>query len=180
MFAKVCGLKNEEQLNWAIKLGYDAFGIVLYKKSKRYLKEAEAIKLAQLAKGKIISFAVSVNYEDVKNVADVFDHIQINEEIEHPKLISSYKSEPVNLKSEYFLYDISHGTGDFKSFPAWIQKYQNKIILAGGLTPSNVAEIIKKHRPFGVDVSSGVEINGKKDFLLMQEFINEVRANEQI
>lgn len=50
------------------------------------------------------------------------------------------------------------------------------MILAGGLSPSNVKEAISSTRPFAVDVSSGVEIDGYKDARLVMEFINNVRG----
>ena len=49
------------------------------------------------------------------------------------------------------------------------------IVLAGGLNPGNVKEAISIVRPYGVDVSSGVETNGKKDEALVGDFIRRVR-----
>ncbi len=51
-----------------------------------------------------------------------------------------------------------------------------EIVLAGGLNPQNVAEVVEFVKPFGVDVSSGVEKNGRKDESLIREFVRKVRS----
>jgi len=59
-------------------------------------------------------------------------------------------------------------------------KGKRDFILSGGLSPLNVGEAIKKVRPMGVDVCSGVEaVPGKKDPLKMAEFIKEVRQADE-
>ncbi|ADJ25811.1 Phosphoribosylanthranilate isomerase [Dehalogenimonas lykanthroporepellens BL-DC-9] len=54
------------------------------------------------------------------------------------------------------------------------------LMVAGGLTPENVGELIRRYRPWGVDVSSGVEKNGYKDPASIRDFIREARQAEAV
>lgn len=176
MFTKVCGLTTKEQIDKAVEFGYDAIGIVTYNKSKRYCPTETAIKLAEYAKGKIKRFVVGINYSDVKQAAPFFDYTQNYELKQVPNLVLASKEKPPSdLTYEYFVYDASVGSGVFKEFPEWIKNSTDKLIVAGGLTKENVCGVIKNIQPFGVDVSSGVEKNGVKDFEMMKEFIDTVR-----
>ncbi|MBU4312465.1 MAG: phosphoribosylanthranilate isomerase [Candidatus Omnitrophica bacterium] len=59
-------------------------------------------------------------------------------------------------------------------------EYCRRIIVAGGLTPDNVYDLIKETRPYAVDVSSGIESSpGRKNVELMEEFMGEVRRTEE-
>ncbi len=175
MFTKVCGLKSKEQIDKAIEYGYDAIGIVTYAKSKRYCPSEDAVKLAEYAKGKIKSFVVGINYSDVKEAAPAFDYTQIYEMKQVPNLVlASKEMPPSGLNYEYFVYDASIGSGVFKEFPEWIKNSSDKLLVAGGLNKDNVCNVMRKIRPFGVDVSSGVEKDGVKDLTMMKEFIDAV------
>ncbi|PJC48738.1 MAG: hypothetical protein CO035_01925 [Candidatus Omnitrophica bacterium CG_4_9_14_0_2_um_filter_42_8] len=72
------------------------------------------------------------------------------------------------------------GQGFDRSLAVMANEYGRNIIISGGLNPDNVHDIIKEVRPYGVDVSSGIESSpGKKNVELMERFIVEVRLAEQ-
>lgn len=176
MFVKVCGLMHTAQIDKAIEYGYDAIGVVTYHKSKRYCSPEKAKELARYARGKIISFVVGLTYNDVQDVANLFDYIQIYEKKQVPNLVLASKEiPPPEIDYEYFIYDASIGSGVFQQFPKWVKDMAGKVIIAGGLNKENVCSVIQDIKPFGVDVSSGVEKDGVKDFMLMKEFINTVK-----
>ena len=177
MFVKVCGLKNTAQIEKAVEYGYDAIGVVTYSKSKRYCSPEKAKELAEYAKGKIKSFVVGLTYSDVQDVAYLFDYTQIYEIKQIPNLVLASKEiPPLDINYEYFIYDASIGSGVFHQFPKWVKDMAAKVIIAGGLNKENVCSVIQDIKPFGIDVSSGVEKDGVKDFMLMKEFINTVKT----
>jgi phosphoribosylanthranilate isomerase len=174
MFIKICGLKRLEEIDQAVELGYSAIGIVLHPESKRFVEKSHAMELAAHAGERILKVAVAKRFADLKDLSSHFDYIQVYEEIEAPNLIYAGGSLPENLEFRYFLYDISTGSGEFEEFPPWLKSLSDRLILAGGLDSGNVRRVIETFRPFGVDVSSGVEEDGRKSFVLMKEFIDEV------
>ncbi len=175
MFVKVCGLTTARQIDKAIAYGYDAIGIVTYPGSKRYCPSSRALELATHARGKIKRVVVGKTYDDVKDVAHAFDYTQIHEARQVPNLILALKEPPPpTLDYTYFIYDASMGSGSFKPFPEWVKAMAGKVILAGGLNPQNVRQVIEAMQPFGLDVSSGVETGGVKDPRLMKAFIDTV------
>ena len=177
MFVKVCGLKNTAQIEKAVEYGYDAIGVVTYSKSKRYCSPEKAKELAEYARGKIKSFVVGLTYSDVQDVAYLFDYTQIYEIKQIPNLVLASKEiPPLDINYEYFIYDASIGSGVFHQLPKWVKDMAAKVIIAGGLNKENVCSVIQDIKPFGIDVSSGVEKDGVKDFMLMKEFINTVKT----
>jgi len=179
MFVKICGMKTDEQIKYAAKLNYSMIGVVLHNRSKRFVGIEKAKELAECAKKEgIKSAAVGLTYDEVQNVAEYFDCIQIYEPVntKYPTIFATAEEPADNIKYKYLLYDMSKGSGAFENFRSWIEKYRKTIILAGGLNADNVARIIRRYRPFGVDVSSGVEDEtGEKSFDKMRKFILQTR-----
>ena len=175
MFVKVCGIRHKIEIDWAIELGYTAIGVVLCPLSKRFVNKEKAIELAKYCKKRIISVAVGINYSDVKDVEDFFDYIQISEDIKKKNVILSVGEDINDYTDRYLIFDKSRGSGIFSQYPLWIEKYINRLIIAGGLNDSNVADVVNLYKPFGVDVSSGVEDCGLKSYEKMFSFIREVK-----
>ncbi len=181
MFVKVCGLKNIEQIDWAIELGYDAIGVVVYKGSKRYVGESAASDILNYSSGKIKSVVVSMTFEDVAPYIDKCDYYQIYDSvnIDNEKFIFATDSERDFSFCKYIIYDSSKGSGVYTGFPKWLNKYKDKLIIAGGLNINNVVQTLSEITPFGIDISSGVEGKNGKDFYLMKKFIEKVRKGEE-
>ncbi|WP_040806824.1 hypothetical protein [Nocardia concava] len=178
MFVKVCGLTTEEQIDWAVELGYSAIGVMGTTKSKRYVEPARARELAAYARGKIPSFAVALDATEIADVMDDFDVVQLYKWTDLPNLAYCSAVEPTPEQSyEYFFYDASAGSGVFAEFPDWVDKVPGKLVLAGGLSVANVAGVIDAHRPYGVDISSSVELApGVKSFDAMRDFIQATKG----
>lgn len=155
---KVCGLGSIDQVDWAIELGYDAIGVVVTPRSKRFCAHDTALAIAQHAKGKIETYAVAYTLEEVGSLYDHFDTIQLYTAAPINKLAySSGEPPPESLDCKYFFYDASIGSGIFKTIPDWVKSVRHPLYIAGGLSEENVSEVITTFRPFGVDVSSAVE-----------------------
>ncbi|MFH0926019.1 MAG: phosphoribosylanthranilate isomerase [bacterium] len=194
---KICGITNLEDAKASIDFGADALGFVFYKQSPRYIKPSVAksiiIKLPPFISS--VGLFVNESKEKVIQIARFcnFGVIQLHGNESHSfclgfrekiikafrvtnesslETIGKYKVSAILLDT--FSKDNPGGTGktfDWKLAQA-VKEKSGKIILSGGLTPNNVAEAIKLVKPYGVDVSSGVEKEyGKKDHDKLREFI---------
>jgi phosphoribosylanthranilate isomerase len=91
--------------------------------------------------------------------------------------LGSYRTDAFLLDS--YMPGKPGGTGETFNWDLALEarKFGKPIFLAGGLTPLNVADAVRKVEPFGVDVSTGVEQSpGRKDAAKMRDFIAAVRG----
>ncbi|MEI7907158.1 MAG: phosphoribosylanthranilate isomerase [Bacteroidota bacterium] len=198
-FIKICGITTYDDAVMAIEAGATAIGFNFYSKSKRYIQPERAKEIADRIRGKISIVGIFVN-EDAAAVRAIGASVKLtycqfhgDEEPEYVNRFSNaIKSFRVNesLKNVYFddyktaaflldAYDEKEFGGTGKTFNWLLAREANefgKIILAGGLNDANVIDAIETVEPWGVDVSSGVEIEpGKKDAEKVKKFVLNAR-----
>jgi phosphoribosylanthranilate isomerase len=188
---KVCGLTTADAVAAAVHAGADAVGFVFHAASPRNVTPADALRLASDVPRDVLRVAVTLHpsQELVDEIAAVFrpDALQSDaEDFERLRLPWGMASLPV-LRSggpypaewpERFLYEGARSgagtTADWDEARALAMR--GDLVLAGGLRPENVAAAIERVRPFGVDVSSGVEsAPGRKDAARIREFVAAAR-----
>ncbi|SDI53254.1 phosphoribosylanthranilate isomerase [Streptococcus equinus] len=188
---KICGLSTREAVEVAVKSGADYIGFV-FAKSKRQVGIKQASHLAQFIPKTVQKVGVFVSptlMELQEAISQVpLDLVQIHGEFsdeDFEKLdVPSIRAIPVEktleeieTKADFLLFDAPLA-GSGKTFDWELLKNQvieKPYFLAGGLTVDNVKQAITFFRPYAVDVSSGVETNGKKDLLKIMRFIESVK-----
>jgi len=206
---KICGITNVEDALLACEFGADAIGLNFYEKSPRCVSPFTASKIIGKLPPFVAAVGVFVNWQaaPVTSLAKAlgFAAAQLHGD-EPPKLVNEIakkvpvikalhlgKGSPLPPFPKYrgaaaFLLDAPHsghygGTGHTTDWAlAQTAAKSHRILLAGGLTPENVAEAILAVRPYAVDVTSGVEAKpGKKDPAKLRAFFEAVtRANQQL
>ena len=200
---KICGLMELEHVKVAVESGADAIGFV-FAKSRRRVTVEQAKELAIAIPIDVLKIGVFVNeaLEEVERIAREvpLDMVQLHGD-EDPgyvrrlpfptiKALSIKTQKDVQKASQYevdyFLFDapgVEFRGGSGHSFDwsllAKANISHNKVILAGGLTETNINEAINIVHPFMVDVSSGVETVLRKDAEKIRTFIRAVRDEER-
>ncbi len=190
MRTKICGITNYEDAMTAINAGADALGFVFYEKSPRYISPKNAASIIKKLPPFVEKVALFVNVDaaTINNACktagatlaqihfDADENLYNALQIPHIKVIRAKSKEDIlRYSDEYRLVDAyceAYGGAGKCINIEWFEGIEcSKIILAGGLSPDNVASL-KKFGFYGVDVSSGVELShGKKDPLKIKDFI---------
>ena len=189
---KICGLSTVEAVETAVLAGADYIGFV-FAASKRQVSLEQAQELAKRVTGKtkIVGVFVSPSLEDLEQaIGQVpLDMVQIHgtfDEVLIP-LISvpviraiqlSDQEAQVTSQADYLLFD-APVAGSGQTFDWDLlkdQKIQQDFFIAGGLTVDNVRQARETFQPYAVDVSSGVETDGRKDIEKIKAFIEGAKA----
>ncbi len=201
---KICGITRPGDALAAAQAGADAVGLVFYPQSPRYLAAERALGIRDALPPFVQTVALFVN-PDAAQVAQVIGRVrpgllQFHGD-ETPAFCAQFGMPYIKacrvksgMRSEV---DLLEYLRPFSGAAAWLldsyveeyggvgesfdwalapQRLERPLILSGGLARGNVAEAIRRMRPWGVDVSSGVEsAKGIKDAAKIAAFIEEVR-----
>ena len=199
---KICGLRSYEAARIAVEAGAAFIGFVFVPSSRRYIAPEEAARIINAlppSSAKTVGVFVDAPPEEVNRIAEIcrLDFVQLHgrEDAAYAAkisrlLIKAYRygddfsvEEANGFPAAYILLDsFSQGQagGTGKTF-AWRQaaietrRLTKPLILAGGLNADNVATAVEIFHPFAVDVSGGVEENGRKSPDKIKEFLQSIR-----
>ncbi len=195
LWIKICGLTSGAAIEAAAAAGADAVGFVFHAESPRNLSIDEARALQEAVPPGVERVAVFLHppQELVDSVIDAIrpDRIQVDAgDLAWLRLPSGQAVLPVvrgdsnlpqQLPARLLLEGARSGAGEKADWShAAMVARRTQLVLAGGLDAANVADAVRVVRPFGVDVSSGVEsARGVKDLDRIREFIGAARAAER-
>lgn len=197
---KICGITRPADGVAAALAGADAIGLVFYPKSPRYLSTERAVEIRDALPPFVQTVALFVN-GDAAQVSQVLGRVKPSvlqfHGDETPEFCGQFGVPYIKAARVRQGLDLLEYLRPYRGAAAWLLdsfveayggvgerfdwslvpgKLERPLILSGGLERGNVAEAVRQLRPWGVDVSSGVEsAKGIKDAAKIAAFISEVR-----
>lgn len=198
---KLCGLANAQDIAVVNQLKPDYIGFILAPQFWRYVPSETVAKLRAALDPAIQVVGVFVN-QDVHEVARLLKEGTIDVAQLHGQEDEAYiaalrqmtgkpifKAFKINTpeavaaanasSADCVLLDSGTGTGTVFDW-SLLEQIRRPYFLAGGLHPGNVADAVRTLQPYGVDVSSGIETNKRKDPEKMAAFVAAVKKGEQL
>lgn len=194
---KLCGLTRPSDIETANLLHPDYVGFVFAKKSRRYVSPERVKTLKELLHPDILAVGVFVD-EEPEAVATwlssrIIDVAQLHggEDEAYVRRLQELTDQPIikafSVKETRDIEKANDSTADFVLLDAGeggtgtafdrelLAGMSRPYFLAGGLDADTVGEVVRRWRPYAVDVSSGIETDGVKDAEKMQAFVKHVR-----
>lgn len=202
---KICGIKTLPDTLAAIEAGADYLGFNFYPKSVRFIEKPACAEITSVLRRehpqiKLVGVFVNSSVEEIKDILQTchLDLAQLHGD-ETPEIFAQLaphafrafrgipesnagyeRNEVPAMLIDAAVKGVYGGSGvtaDWTAAAELAKKYP--LLLAGGLTPENVADAVRQVRPWGVDVASGVEsAPGEKDAEKMFAFVKAVREVE--
>jgi phosphoribosylanthranilate isomerase len=191
MWIKICGMTSAAAVHAAVGLGVDAIGFV-FAESPRRLTPQSAARLAQPVRGRVCCVAVmrhptqteldeivtAFSPDLLQTDAADFGRLRLPAGVGRLPVVRAGEAVPAALPARILFEGPVSGTGVAVDWHAAAKlARRTQLVLAGGLNSGNVAAAIGAVRPYGVDVSSGVEAQpGVKSPAEIVKFVAAVRA----
>ncbi|MHA3736885.1 phosphoribosylanthranilate isomerase [Pseudomonas sp. Eth.TT006] len=200
--SKICGITRIEDALAAVEAGADAIGFVFYAKSPRAVSVQQARAIIRALPPFVTTVGLFVNASRCE-LGEILDAVPLDllqfhgdegaeacEDWHRPYIkalrvkagddiaaaVDAYPSASGVLLDTY-VEGVPGGTGEAFDWSLIPQQLSKPLILAGGLTPENVADAVARVKPYAVDVSGGVEASkGIKDHAKIRAFIDAVRG----
>ncbi len=199
---KICGITRSEDALICARAGADAIGLVFYPPSPRFVMAAQAVAIVRALPPFVTTVGLFVN-PTVEQVEAVLSEVHLDvlqfHGDEPPEFCAGFGvpylkairvkagvdlvqcairyQEAQGLLLDAYVEGTPGGTGQFFDWELIPAGLPLPVILSGGLEPANVADAIRRVRPWAVDVSSGVEASkGIKDAAKIAAFIQGVRS----
>ena len=196
---KLCGLSRPQDIEAANALGPEYIGFVFARGSRRYVSPKTAAELKSELDPLIRAVGVFVDEapEEVARLLNtgIIDIAQLHgtedeayiaklRELTDKPVIKAFRMDAEDVlarasecSADAILLDSGAGSGMTFNWKM-LKHFTRKYFLAGGLNPDNVAEAIRELHPAAVDVSSGIETEGRKDAAKMRQLVDAVRKED--
>ena len=200
-WVKVCGMRTVADVKAAAEAGADALGLNLILGTPRYLEVDDAARLASLSRVPSVILTLDARPHELVELLERVGAAGVQPYGDHAPdaaraaaAAGAFVLRPHRVRGPVDLGTIPTGqTGLLDGYspdglggtgrqvaPEWLPPPGSRYVLAGGLSPSNVAEAVSRHRPWGVDASSGLEsAHGVKDPARIRSFVRNAKRVEE-
>ena len=200
-WVKVCGMRTVADVEAAAEAGADALGLNLIPGTPRYLEVDDAARLASLSRVPSVILTLDARPHELVELLERVGAAGVQPYGDHAPdaaraaaAAGAFVLRPHRVRGPVDLGTIPTGqTGLLDGYspdglggtgrqvaPEWLPPPGSRYVLAGGLSPSNVAEAVSRHRPWGVDASSGLEsAHGVKDPARIRNFVRNAKRVEE-